>query len=72
MFPLPFGRGKMIFAGPVRVDKDASNADIELARKGLEDILNQASQDCDRAMGSEVILPADKIKSHREKKERKT
>ena len=61
MFPLPFGRGKMIFAGPIRVDKNASNADIEDARKKLEDILNQASQSCDLAMGSEVILPADKV-----------
>jgi len=61
MFPLPFGRGKMIFAGPIRVDKNASNADIEDARKKLEDMLNQASQNCDRAMGSEVIMPADKV-----------
>jgi len=59
MLPLPFGRGKIIFAGPVRVDKNASNADIELARKELEDILNQASQKCDRDMGSEIILPAE-------------
>lgn len=59
MLPLPFGRGKIIFAGPVMVDKDASNADIETARKKLEDMLNQASQKCDRDMGSEIILPAD-------------
>ena len=59
MFPLPFGRGKMIFAGPVRVDKNASNADIELARKEMEDILNQASQKCDRDTGSEIIFPAE-------------
>jgi len=58
MFPFPFGRGKMVFAGPLRVDKTASNTDIELARKKLEDMLNQASQRCDRDMGSEVILPA--------------
>ncbi len=80
MFPLPFGRGKMIFAGPVYVAKDANSADIEEARLGLEEILNQASQDCDRAMGSEIILPADKVKGHAkgqidnqvEKKVRKT
>jgi len=58
MFPLPFGRGAIIFAGPLRVAKNASNADIELARKKLEDMLNQATQKCDRDMGSEVILPA--------------
>jgi lysophospholipid acyltransferase (LPLAT)-like uncharacterized protein len=58
MFPLPFGRGEIIFAGPVRVDKNASNADIEVARKKLEDMLNRASQKCDRDMGSEIILPA--------------
>jgi len=60
MFPLPFGRGKIIFAGPVRVDKDANTADIEAARKKLEDILNQASQKCDKDMGCEIILPAEK------------
>jgi len=58
MLPLPFGRGKIIFAGPVRLAKDASNADIETARKKLEDMLNQASQKCDREMGCEIILPA--------------
>ncbi|MCF6275564.1 MAG: lysophospholipid acyltransferase family protein [Robiginitomaculum sp.] len=58
MLPLPFGRGKIIFSGPVSVAKDASNADIETARKKLENMLNQASQKCDQEMGSETILPA--------------
>lgn len=58
MLPLPFGRGKIIFAGPVQLAKDASNEDVEVARKELEDLLNQASQKCDHEMGSEIILPA--------------
>ena len=59
MLPLPFGRGKIIFAGPIWVDKQASEADIEEARQKLENILNQASQQCDRDMGNEIIRPAD-------------
>lgn len=58
MLPLPFGRGKIIFAGPVSVAKDASNEDVESARKKLENMLNQATQKCDTDMGSEVIMPA--------------
>ena len=67
MLPLPFGRGKIIFAGPVWVDKDASNADVELARKKLEDMLNKASQKCDKDMGNEIILPAEGKDAKREK-----
>ncbi len=59
MLPLPFGRGKIIFAGPIWVDKQADDADIERVRQKLENILNQASQKCDRDMGSEIIGPAD-------------
>ncbi len=59
MLPLPFGRGKIIFAGPIWVDRQASEADIDRARIKLEDMLNQASQQCDRDMGSEIIRPAD-------------
>jgi len=59
MLPLPFGRGKIIFAGPIWVDKQADDADIEGARQKLENILNQASQQCDKDMGSEIIRPAD-------------
>ena len=58
MLPLPFGRGKIIFTGPVMVDKNASNEEIELARFQLENLLNKASQRCDSEMGSEVIMPA--------------
>ncbi|MBL4853473.1 MAG: lysophospholipid acyltransferase family protein [Robiginitomaculum sp.] len=67
MLPLPFGRGKIIFAGPVWVDNKADDADIEKARIKLENMLNQASQKCDRDMGVEVILPADKKASQKAK-----
>ena len=67
MLPLPFGRGKIIFAGPVVVGKDASENEIEQARVRLENLLNQASQKCDREMGSEVILPAQNKRRKRAK-----
>lgn len=59
MFPLPFGRGKVIFAGPILVDRNASDSDVEKARKEMQKLLNQASQKCDADIGSEIILPAE-------------
>ena len=63
MLPLPFGKGHIVFAGPIYVDKNAKEADIERARLEFEKLLNDATQKCDRAMGNEVILPADPRKT---------
>jgi lysophospholipid acyltransferase (LPLAT)-like uncharacterized protein len=37
---LPFGRGAMVLGEPIRVARDASEADIEVARQAVEDGLN--------------------------------
>ncbi len=58
MLPLPFGRGKIIFAGPVCLSKNANAEAQETARTTLETLLNQASQNCDKAVGlTPPILP---------------
>lgn len=58
MLPLPFGRGKIIWGGPVYVDKDADNTEIETQRLLLETLLNQATQGADISVGNTPILPA--------------
>ncbi len=57
MLPLPFGRGKIIFAGPVRLAPDADAAQLEHKRQQLETLMNDASQACDRAVGIVPVLP---------------
>ena len=68
MLPLPFGCGKIIFAGPVHVDKNADSDTVETARLKLENLLNTASQKCDKDVGSEIILPASRAKRKRDRK----
>ena len=58
MLPYPFGKGHIVFAGPIYVDKNAKEDDIKRIRLEFEKLLNDATQICDRAMGNEVILPA--------------
>lgn len=59
MLPLPFGRGKIIWAGPISVPRNASDADIEALRLKLENLLNSATQEADISVGNTPILPAD-------------
>ena len=59
MLPLPFGRGKIIWAGPVYVAADASDVEIETQRLRLENLLNQATQTADISVGNSPILPAE-------------
>ena len=40
MLPLPFGRGQIVWAGPVRVAKDAGDKEIERQRARLETLLD--------------------------------
>lgn len=57
MLPLPFGRGKIIYAGPISVPADADEDMIEALRLEFETLLNSASQRCDAEMGLSPIVP---------------
>ena len=57
MLPLPFGRGKIVFGGPVYVEADANDETLEAKRLELEDIMNTCSQAADTAVGNEPIRP---------------
>ena len=71
MLPLPFGRGRIVWGGPVWVDKDASDTDIERLRGKLEDMLNTATQSADTYVGNEPVLPAELKKVVKSKKTKK-
>jgi len=57
MLPLPFGKGKIVFGGPVYVATDSSDEVLETKRLELEEIMNACSQAADKAVGNEPILP---------------
>lgn len=59
MLPLPFGRGRIVFAGPVTVPQNADDAQIERLRLQFEDMLNTATQTADTAVGNTPIMPAE-------------
>jgi lysophospholipid acyltransferase (LPLAT)-like uncharacterized protein len=62
MLPLPFGRGKIIFAGPVWVDANASDKTLQKIKIDFENMLNTATQQCDRDVGNEPVLPKQRTK----------
>ncbi len=47
--PLPFGRGTIVWAGPISVPKNADTAALESKRQQLETCLSQASAEAERA-----------------------
>ncbi|NNC38596.1 MAG: lysophospholipid acyltransferase family protein [Hyphomonadaceae bacterium] len=57
MLPLPFGKGKIVFGGPVYVDAEATDKQLEAARLELEEIMNTCSQTADEAVGNDPIRP---------------
>ena len=57
ILPLPFGRGAMVWAGPLYLDRHASPEDIENFRLKAEHLLNTATAEADREVGAEIIHP---------------
>jgi lysophospholipid acyltransferase (LPLAT)-like uncharacterized protein len=59
VFPLPFGRGALVWGNPVDPPgPDADDAEIEGVRAKLEAELNRISAEADRIAGVAVIEPA--------------
>jgi hypothetical protein len=59
VFPLPFGRGALIWGNPIAPPSPgASDAEIEAVRAQLEAELNRISAEADRIAGIPVIEPA--------------
>ncbi len=55
--PLPFGRGVIVWQGPIWVPKDADEQILEAKRQQMEDQLIYATQRADQACGHEPIKP---------------
>lgn len=58
IFPLPFGKGRIIWGTPVTVAADASDQEISALRQSVEDEMNAFLAEADRAMGHEIVEPA--------------
>lgn len=68
MIALPFGKGVLGFSEPLFVPENLSDEEFEELRQKLEDIANELSFRCDKAVGREAVLPAD-INDFKQKKE---
>ncbi|PHR62810.1 MAG: hypothetical protein COA47_01760 [Robiginitomaculum sp.] len=49
--PLPFGRGVIVWKGPIQVPQNADEAMLEDKRQQLQTLLNAATDEADRACG---------------------
>lgn len=59
IFPLPFGRGALIWTDPIDPPAmDASEAEFEAVRLKLENEMNRIAAEADRMVGVETIEPA--------------
>ncbi len=63
VFPLPFGKGVIVYGEPIQMNSNQSEADLiaagKLLRERLIDICNQADQHC----GNEIIPEPDMVKA---------
>ncbi|MEZ5961091.1 MAG: lysophospholipid acyltransferase family protein [Hyphomonadaceae bacterium] len=59
VFPLPFGRGALIWGNPIAPPSpDANDAEVETVRAALEAEMNRIAAEADRIAGVPVIQPA--------------
>lgn len=58
VFPLPFGRGRIVWGTPERIAADASDADVEAARLRVEAEMNALMAEADRALGHAPVMAA--------------
>jgi lysophospholipid acyltransferase (LPLAT)-like uncharacterized protein len=58
VFPLPFGRGALIWTDPIPVPADADEAEMEALRLKLEAAMIAIAAEADRRAGIAVIEPA--------------
>jgi lysophospholipid acyltransferase (LPLAT)-like uncharacterized protein len=58
ILPLPFGRGVIVWKGPIFAPDSDDREALETARQALENALNEASREADLATGCPAIEPA--------------
>ncbi len=57
LIAFPFGRGVYIFGEPIRVERTATEDDVEAARALFEQRMREIQYEADRLMGREIITP---------------
>jgi hypothetical protein len=60
MLPLPFARGVIVYGEPIEIDADSDDAAVKAAALSLEERLNAATAEADRACGRQLTEPAEK------------
>jgi len=58
LLPLPFGRVVVVMKGPIEVPHNSAAAALEDMRARIEDSLNEATREADRACGLTPVEPA--------------
>lgn len=58
VFPLPFGRGVIVWGEPITVARRAKKGELEAAHQAVEEGLNAVTSEADRLVGEVVIEPA--------------
>ena len=58
IFPLPFGKGRIVWGTPITIAPDASEDMIDEQRQRIEAEMNIFLADADRALGHDIIGPA--------------
>lgn len=59
LLPAPFGPGVFLWGAPHRVAREADEAAMEAARRGLEAALNALTAEADQRMGRAPVAPAE-------------
>jgi lysophospholipid acyltransferase (LPLAT)-like uncharacterized protein len=57
VLPLPFGRGQIIWGTPVIIPSEASDDDMDMFRRQIEDEMNTFLRRADMALGHDAIDP---------------
>ncbi|WP_298914221.1 lysophospholipid acyltransferase family protein [uncultured Algimonas sp.] len=58
VLPLPFGRGRIVWGTPQRIPADATDADLEVRRLGVETEMNALMAEADESLGHVAVAPA--------------
>lgn len=59
MVPIPFAKGVFSLSEPIYIPSDLTDEQIEEYRLRLENIANAQSEECDKMVGKEPVMPAD-------------
>lgn len=65
MFPLPFGRGTIIYGQPMSISRKADDDEVAAVRAAFEAEMIAILHQADQSLGIEIVQPADTAKKAR-------